>query len=500
MDNNQFRGFEIIEELGSGAFSKTVLAEQNGKRAVIKTIEMPNDATLQERASDYVKSEEFAEAMRTAGTQLNRLLKTLVGMPDTTGLMRYYDYTLSLDSDKGIYTLAILMEHDTPLHVLLDSGEVPVGAVLRMASQLCEGLDAMHRKYVVHGNIKESNIFYNPRTGFMLGDFYINDILSTSLVPDRSFKSYGYRFLAPEAYEDGEYSFRTDIFSLGMMLYKIFNHNRLPFADAPNTSLRKVKSGWDEAKVLPAPAFDVPEITKMLAKATAYNADERYSTYLQFKAVIDRLLASLPKEVLYTKLSASVQEPLPEPKRQDAEQPDAAKENTQPQQESAAAEDSAEKEQTPPIVRKLKRVPAQIVAQQTAATDVRLADYEARELEENKTPEDENPLISPSIREDAEADPVRDRPVRPLVRHYEPPAGATVLEPPSATDLDIIEKRKRRAKLPNDNFNYFDYNSEEYTDPAPGKARRRVFFIALVAILLAGLAVGAGFLVKYLAG
>ncbi len=493
MDNNQFRGFDIVEELGSGAFSKTVLAEQNGKRAVIKTIEMPNDATLQERTPEYVKSEEFAEAMRTAGTQLNRLLKTLVGMPDTAGLMRYYDYTLSLDSDKGIYTLAILMEHDTPLNVLLESGEVPVGAVLRMASQLCEGLDAMHKKYVVHGNIKESNIFYNPRTGFMLGDFYINDILSTSLVPDRGFKSYGYRFLAPEAYEDGEYSYRTDIFSLGMMLYKIFNNNRLPFADDPNTSLRKVKSAWDEAKVLPAPVFDIPEITKVLAKATAYNADERYSTYLQLKAIIDRLLTSLPKEVLYTKLSASVQEPQNAINRQEVEQP-------APAQEQVTAENSPVTEQNPPIVRKLKRVPPQAAAQQAQAPDLRPADYEARAMDGQQAVEDENPLIPQSIRKDAEADPKHDRPVRPLLRHYEPSASVPVYEPPANEETEITEKRKRPTKIPNDGFNYFDYNSEEYTDPAPGKARLRVFIIALVAILLAGLAIGAGFLVKFLGG
>ncbi len=121
-------------------------------------------------------------------------------------------------------------------------------------------------------------------------------------------------------------------------------------------------------------------------------------------------------------------------------------------------------------------------------------------MEEQGQPEDENPLIPPSIREDAEADPIRDRPVRPLVRHYEPSPGVPAYEPPPATDSDIIEKRKRRIKVPNDNFNYFDYNSEEYTDPAPGKARRRVFLIALVAIILAALAISAGFLVKYLAG
>lgn len=497
MENNQFRGFDIIEDLGSGAFSQTVLAEQNGKRAVIKTIEMPNPATLDERTPDYVKSGEFAEAMRTAGTQLKRLLKTMVAMPKTAGILPYYDYTLSLDSDRGIYTLAILMQYDTPLHALLETGEVPVGAVLRMASQLCQGLDAMHKKYIVHGNIKESNIFYNPRTGFALGDFYLNDILSTSLVPDRSFKSYGYRFLAPEAYEDGEYSYRTDIFSLGMMLYKIFNNNRLPFDDAPNTSLRKVKSRWDEEQVLPPPALDIPEITKVIAKATAYHPDERYSTYLQMKVIIDRLLATLPKDVLYTKLTTAA----PSAPVLEQETPPSGG-DLSAQQVNAVPDNEA-----PPIVRRLKRVTPQPEAvEDQSQPEMRPADYEARDLHAAPSqPEEEqlpvNPLIPPSMREEEVQEPVPDRPVRPLMRHYEPAANS-LATPPAAAPIegDAAARKKRRTKIPNDNFNYFDYNSEDYSDPKPGHLRRRIFIIAFVAIVLSALAIGAGFLVKYLAG
>lgn len=471
MENNQFRGFDIVEDLGSGAFSKTVLAEQNGRRAVIKTIEMPNQATMEDRSADYVKSDEFAEAMRTAGTQLNRLLKTLIAMPQTPGLMRYYDYTLSLDSDRGIYTLAVLMEYDTPLTALLETGDVPVGAVLRMASQLCEGLDAMQKKYIVHGNIKESNIFYNPRTGFKLGDFFINDILSTSLTPDRSFKSYGYRFLAPEAYETGEYSYRTDIFCLGMMLYRIFNRGRLPFDDGLNTSLRQVKNSWDKEQQLPAPALDIPEITKILNKATAYDADDRYSTYLQMKVVIDRLLSTLPKEVLYTKLSDSVV-PQQEATPASAQEPAGARE----------AETSDEEQ--PPITRRLKRV---------AVPDDR---QESEDAQAAAKPE--NPLIPPSFREEAQHH--GGRPVRQLVRHYEPPAEPSAMPQEQAPPQEYPEKKKTRMRLPNESVNYFDYNSEDYSDPKPGKGRRRIVLFAVIGLVLCGLAVGAGFLVKYLAG
>ncbi len=459
MDNNQFLGFNILNELGSGAFSKTMLAEQNGKRAVIKVIEMPNASTIAERSAEYIRSEEFAEVMRSAGTQLNKLLKTQVSLPSTTGVQRYYDYTMSLDSENGIYTLAILMQYDTPLQTLLSAGEIPLGAILRMGSQLCEGLEVMQKKYVLHGNIKETNIFYNPKTGFALGDFFLNDILSSSLVPDRSFKSYGYRFLAPEAYEDGEYTQNTDIFSLGMMIYKIINRHRLPYDDGTNTPLRKVKARWDEEKTLPVPAIDIPELTKVLAKATAYRPEERFSSYLQFKAALDRLLSTLPREVLHTALP---------PYRPD------------------------EMAKTEPDSPELK--PPQKAEPQAPRR------AEARDREHNL--QGANPLM-PAGEDTGGEDkqPRIDRPVRPL-RHADRAEIVINLgvetTPPLAPAPSETPPRKLRSRIPNESFNYFDYNSEEFSEPNPRKRSRRLFFITAMVLVLCVLAVAAGFLVKYM--
>ncbi len=564
MENNQFRGFEIISELGSGAFSKTTLAEQDGKYAVIKIIELPNEATIEKYSAKYTKSAEFTEAMRNTGTELHQLLKTLTALPQsTTGILRHYDYTLSLDSDKGIYNLAVLTQYETPLHAVLASGEVPVGAILRMGSQLCEGLETMLKKFVVHGNIKESNIFYDSKTGFSLGDFYINDILSTTLVPDRQFKSYGYRFLAPEAYTGEEYSFKTDIFSLGMMMYKIFNHNRLPYDDAPHTTLKKIKSSWDLARSLPLPAMNIPEITKVLAKATAYNKDERYASFMQFKNSLDRLLATLPKEILYTKIPAPDSDAAqPEKATEQKEKteaalspaeaafhPTVAAQSTEavapkaavsvaeapaeqrtmrarshvrkvsaiehPPEEKASPEQApaAEPETKPDTQQAVTPEPAEAATPEaprapiTDESDAAVKPAEQAEAEKDeppitpRKPADEarhpNRLI-PSSAEEDEDDEDRQN-VRPL-KHYEPPAGVTeadgIVPPPIS--LEATAKRKRRMRIPNEDFNYFDFNSEEFTDTSPRRKNTKLFVIALVVLGLSILAVTGGFIFKFL--
>lgn len=595
MENNQFRGFDVISELGSGAFSKTMLADQDGKRAVIKIIELPNEATINEYAPVFTKSPQFTEAMRNTGTELHKLLKTLTAMPQTTGILKYYDYTLSLDSARGIYTLGILMQYDTPLYTVLAGGDVPVGAILRMGSQLCEGLETMLKKFVVHGNIKESNIFYNQKTGFALGDFYINDILSTSLLPDKQFKSYGYRFLAPEAYTGGEYSFKTDIFSLGMMLYKIFNHNHLPYDDAPNTPLKKIKATWDSAKSLPLPALNIPEITRVLAKATAYNIEERYVSFMQFKNALDRLLATLPKEVLYTKIpapamtaastapsptasnlspaeaafhptapavtatpsrakpvtadvtsintaepaavanpvqSAAVAAPVQaadEPVMRArshvrripaAEQPIPKKEpEVQPTIEAELPESQpiVKKVYTPSAVEKTEAIidftaPAEKAAHtEPMLFDKAKDDAKSSVFEEDKpnelpiTPKrggdrvhKHNPLLIPAA-EDTADEAAAHQNVRPL-RHYEQPAGITEADsktPPPIT-MEPAPKKKRRTRIPNEDFNYFDFNSEEFTDTSPKRRNKRFIIFAAVVLGVAILAITAGFISKFL--
>lgn len=303
MENKQIMGFDVKSELGTGAFSTTMLAEKEGKKVVIKVIEFPNEATLEEYPPEYIKGPEFTAAIKTMGTDINRLLKSLTMLHDTTGVLKCYDYKLSFNKKTDTYNLSILEQYATPLPLLLKSKGIPVGAALKMGSQLCEGLELMYNKLIFHGNIKESNVFYNSEDGsFVLSDYNINDILSLTLLPNKGFTSYGYRFLAPEAYDDEEYSFKTDIFCLGIMIYKILNKGRLPFDTTGRTSMKKIKEKLDAEKILPPPAIDIPEITKVLRKATAYNKDERFPSFYAFKAALDRLIATVDNELLYTKI------------------------------------------------------------------------------------------------------------------------------------------------------------------------------------------------------
>jgi len=294
---NSFLGFKMKYKFGQGAFSTVYLGEQGGKMAGIKVIEIPNPTTSRNMTPEMLLGKEFQLSLRETSSQLNNILKTLVSMKDKKGVLRYYDYNISLDQATGVYKLAILTEYLDSFPVHAQKNDLTVRRILKMATDLCEGLEAMLQKGIAHGNIKENNIFYDPIKGFKLGDYFLNDILINTLRPRETYSDYGYRFLAPEAYSAEEYSYKTDIFSLAMLIYKLLNNGMLPYADE-SASKKVIREQFIESKTLPL-SDNVPmPVYDVLKKATAFNLSDRYGSFAQMRDEMKEAVRNLDFEVL----------------------------------------------------------------------------------------------------------------------------------------------------------------------------------------------------------
>lgn len=113
------------------------------------------------------------------------------------------------------------------------AGPLPPDNVLKIAREACLGLGSLHSRGMIHRDIKPGNILLDRRGRAKISDF--------GFVTDEIVEGYavggGYRdHLAPEYYSDGVSSIRTDIWALGMTLYRLLHgHAWYSMSPAPRT-------------------------------------------------------------------------------------------------------------------------------------------------------------------------------------------------------------------------------------------------------------------------
>jgi TolB-like protein/Flp pilus assembly protein TadD len=117
----------------------------------------------------------------------------------------------------------------TPLNELLKAGPLAPARIQDLVSQLCEGLQAAHESGIVHGDIKPSNIMVDRKGRVRILDFGVSRLLdSPGTIPDSSLSG-TIRYMAPEVLTGRPPDARSDLFSVGVLLYQM-QSGKLPFS------------------------------------------------------------------------------------------------------------------------------------------------------------------------------------------------------------------------------------------------------------------------------
>ena len=110
--------------------------------------------------------------------------------------------------------------------------------ILDYFTQICLSIQHIHEKHILHRDLKSQNIFLTKNNLVKLGDFGIAKCLQNTYQKAKTMVGTPY-YLSPEIVQGKPYSFKSDIWSLGVMLYEMMAL-RMPF-DATNLPMLSLK-------------------------------------------------------------------------------------------------------------------------------------------------------------------------------------------------------------------------------------------------------------------
>ncbi len=161
---------------------------------------------------------------------------------------------------------------------------LPVDKVVELIFKCAKALDYAHRNGVIHRDIKPGNILVTPDMDVKMGDFSIALFTESDLTVTQPMGVMGSPlYMSPEQINDQEVTSRTDLFSLGVVMYEMLT-GRHPFhSDKISALLNKVIN--DQPTALRFFRNDLPaNLEAVIDRALAKDPEQRYQTGLEFAA------------------------------------------------------------------------------------------------------------------------------------------------------------------------------------------------------------------------
>lgn len=224
------------------------------------------------------------------------------GLKGITNIVSVEDYALDANEENLQWTIFIRMELLTSFPEYQRSHSLTEADVLRLGLDICTALHFCEKTGIIHRDIKPSNIFLSPLGHYKLGDFGVArtlDKTSGALSAKGTFL-----YMSPEMAKGLAYDHRTDLYSLGLVLYRLLNRNRDPFVDLEKQIVNqrdreKALTQRISGEALPPPAEATPQSAAVILKACAYRPEDRYQNAAAFadalKAATHKAPVSSPK-------------------------------------------------------------------------------------------------------------------------------------------------------------------------------------------------------------
>ena len=271
--------YEIMGELGQGAMGVVYKARDPliDRVVAIKTINL--NQALEEREEYEAR---FYQEARAAGRLSHHNIVTI------------YDVGKSGDI---AYIAMEFLEGRELRDVLNERSGMPIPEILDIVGQVAHGLYYAHEHGIVHRDVKPSNIMIQKDGHVKITDFGIARMASAAVRTQTGMVLGSPKYMSPEQVMGKLTDQRSDIFSLGVMLYEMLT-GRPPFSgENVNAIMYQTLNATP-----PQPSSVNPAVPEMLnfivAKALAKKMDERYQNAKEFAEDLRACRDSLPQEAI----------------------------------------------------------------------------------------------------------------------------------------------------------------------------------------------------------
>lgn len=260
--------YELQEKIGEGGMSLVYKARDKKLNRFIAVKILKHE---------FIDNEDIVDKFKKEATAIANLNDPYIVNVLDVGSQEEYNYIV-MEYIKG----------KTLKEFIREKGRIPYDLALNFSVQIAKALDCAHKNNIIHRDIKPQNILVTEEGSLKVMDFGIAKSTNSSTITNTSNVIGSAHYFSPEQAKGNYIDGRTDLYSLGVVIYEMVT-GRVPFdADSPvSVALKHIQE-----EVVPAKNINsaVPEsLNKLILKAMEKEQIKRYQSAKEMIIDLDKI-------------------------------------------------------------------------------------------------------------------------------------------------------------------------------------------------------------------